>query len=742
MLPTPFMEFHSGAVPDGTLQVVGMQGRESISSPYEFHLELFSLKGDLDLEQILEAPACLRLLRGEAEGAGRKKASWQPIHGQLLVLEQLDRGAGWVNFRAVLVPRLASLRFSVQSRIFQERSIPEIVTEVLQGDGLKKGQDFDFQATLTHPKKEYLVQYQESDFDFVSRLLEHAGIFYYFEQGDKEEKIVFADNAGAIQPLPEGDTVPYRPPTGMAEFSGSGGGGEAQHDEAVSSLAGRFQAAPGKVVLKDFNYRKPSLELKAEADAVEEGRGTVYEYGGHFKDTAEGKSLAQVRAEEIKCRRQVWSGRGDCRSFRAGFSFQLKEHFRSDWNQRFLLTAVAHHGRQRLATGPQDLGKDADYGNEFTCIPADVVFRPERRTPRPRITGTMPAKIDAAGSGQYAEIDGDGRYRVIVPFDLSGKSGGQASRAIRMAQPYGGGGMGMHFPLHKGTEVILTHVDGDPDRPIIASAVPNPETASLVTGPNQTQCQIKSGGNNYLILEDTQGSEFVNLHAQKDWNTSVGNDKTLQVGHDEMSKVANNRQREVGVDESLKVGSNRLRLVGANEDITVGGDRTLTVAGNETDSMGKNFTHTVGLNSTQTVGVNLALTVGVAMELNVGGVLAETVGGAKAVTVGGPVAVQTGASQTTTVGGDDTLAVSGARSATIGGKRVDKVAGDHTTTVGATASIKAKKIQLTAEEELVITVGDATISLKKSGDIVVKGKKVKVDGSSDVVLKGSKISAN
>lgn len=736
------MEFHSDAVPDGTLQVVGMAGSEAISRPYEFHLELVSEKGDLDLEQVLDAPACFRLLRGETEGSGRKTASWQKIHGQLLVLEQHDMGPEWVNFRAVLVPRMAALRFSSQSRIFQDRTIPEIVTEVLQGAGLKNKQDFEFQVSGNHPKKEYLVQYQETDFDFISRLLEHEGIFYYFDQGDKEEKIIFADNAGAIQALPEGSAVPYRPPTGMAEFSGTGGGGESQHDEAVVSFVGRFNAVPAKIVLKDYNYRKPSLDLKAEFEAVEAGRGTVYEYGDHFKDTGEGKTLAQVRAEEIKCRRHVWTGRGDCRSFRAGYSFELQKHFRSDWNGRFLLIEVNHHGRQRLAIGPQDQGKEADYGNQFSCIPADVVFRPARVTPKPKIAGTMQGKIDAAGSGQYAEIDDEGRYKVIVPFDLSGKSGGKASRAIRMAQPYGGGDMGMHFPLHKGTEVILTHVDGDPDRPIIAASVPNPETASLVTGPNQTQCQLKSGGNNYLIFEDTQGSEFINLHAQKDWNTIVGNDKTLQVGHDEMSKVTNNRQREVGVDESLKVGSNRSRTVGGTESITIAGTRTLNVIGDVTETFGSSMTRTVALNKTEAVGINLAMAVGATMELAVGAVLTETVGGGKVQIVGGPIAIQAGAGQTINVGQDDALTVGGDRTTTISGKQVDTVNGDHTAKVGGTASVKAKKIQLTADEELMITVGSASISLKKNGDIVLKGGKLKLDASRDVVLKGSKISEN
>jgi len=165
-------------------------------------------------------------------------------------------------------------------------------------------------------------------------------------------------------------------------------------------------------------------------------------------------------------------------------------------------------------------GGSMNYKNTFDCIPADVVFRPLRRTEWPSIHGFVNATIDGAGSNQYAEIDDHGRYKVKLPFDLSDKKDGKASRYIRMMQPYAGGGMGMHFPLHKGTEVALGFVDGDPDRPIILGALVNPETASPVSGANQTQSKIHTGGGNSFTIEDTAGTQSMVMHTPSG-NTSI-----------------------------------------------------------------------------------------------------------------------------------------------------------------------------------------------------------------------------
>jgi type VI secretion system secreted protein VgrG len=210
-------------------------------------------------------------------------------------------------------------------------------------------------------------------------------------------------------------------------------------------------------------------------------------------------------------------------------------------------------------------GETPEYRNEFRAIKADVVFRPERRTPKPRIVGSINARIDAAGAGDYAEIDDQGRYKVQLPFDISGRKDAKASRYLRMAQPYAGADMGMHFPLHKGTEVILTHVDGDPDRPIIAAAVPNAETTGPVTGGNQTQCAIKTGGGNQIVIEDSDGNQRIKM------STPHGG-TVLQLGSPNLP----------GAGFALQTTLDYFRKIGTNLISVTDGDASHEIKGNET----------------------------------------------------------------------------------------------------------------------------------------------------------------
>ena len=620
-----FLHFHTDALADDTLLVARVVGEEALSRPYRFEIELASLNGSLDLDALLAAPAKLTIVGGTA--AGGRASRRIEIHGALAEVEQLDDGPRWSNYRVALAPRLAAFALGQASRVFQDLPYPRIIAETLKNRGLTEGQDFEFRLSGQHPDREYVVQYQESDLDFLSRLAEHEGIYYFFEQGDRGEKIVFADNAGAPQPLPDGGKVRYRASAGMADFSAAAAGGDAQHEEVVTSLVGKRTAAPEKVVLKDYNYRKPSVELKAEASADDKGRGTLYEYGEHFKDGAEGKALAQVRAEEVRCRARGFFGRGDVRALTAGATFTLEDHPRRDWNASFLVVAVEHRAAQSLDVGPAKRDDEPDYANTFEAIPADVVFRPARTTPWPRIAGPINAVVDASGGGEYAEIDDHGRYRVQLPFDLSGKGGGKASRPLRMSQPYAGADMGMHFPLHKGTEVLVAHIDGDPDRPLIAAAVPNPETASPVTSQNQTQCAVRTGGGNFFVIEDTKGSQQIAL-------SSPHAGTSLTMGANDGSKegvalaTGANLHEKIGGDENKQVDGSVAHLVNGNQSLVVAGNLDEKVSGtksattigtsNET-TIGAKFEKNMSAKQEVTLGVNSCVSGGLKSEMGLAG---------------------------------------------------------------------------------------------------------------------------
>ncbi len=499
--------FVSKALSEDTFSVVTFRGVEAISKPYEFDLTLASEDPEIDLKAVLQNPATLTIFHGDEE---------LPFHGVLAQFEQLHEVKQHVFYRAVLVPRLWSASLYHENQLFLNKAVPQIIEEILKQAGLT-GLDYELKLTRGYPSWEYICQYRETDLDFISRWMEREGIYYFFEQTDQGAKMVITDSSSAHQDIKGEKMVPYSPPSGLIP----------SEEEIVKEFVCRQNMLPAKVVLKDYNYRKPGLEVKAEAEVDSNGRGEVYIYGEHFKDPGQGNELAKIRAEELLCRERVFCGEATAPAFSPGFIFELTGHYRDECDQRYLITEVIHGGSRAedllagLGEKPAEGEEEASYTNRFVCLPADVQFRPERKTPRPKFYGTMNAIVDAAGDGQFAELDAQGRYKVILPLDLSGRSGGKASRYVRMAQPYSGfaatdgvkGPSGMHFPLHKGAEVLLTFVDGDPDRPIISSSIPNPETISPVTSENQTKSVIRDNYGNELIFDSTPGDEHIRLHS-------------------------------------------------------------------------------------------------------------------------------------------------------------------------------------------------------------------------------------
>lgn len=479
--------FESGGLEPDAFLVAGFRGEEAISRLYRFEIDLVSEDPAVDLDALLRHPASLRI---EEEGDPVRR-----IAGVVSRVEQLDRGPQYTRYRVELVPRLWWLTLSEQNQIYQNKALPEIVASELRGGGLEND---DFELRLSkdeHPAVEYVVQYRESDLDFVSRRLEHEGVFYYFEDADAGEKLVVCDSNEGLPSIPGDAQLVYRPESGLEE----------PEDDAVRELVCRRRAVTGRVMLRDYNYRTPKVDLHAETRVVESARGLRTEYGAHFRTTDEGRALARIRSEEIACRRQVFEGSSTCTRLRPGHVFELVDHYRSDLNQSLLLTRVVHEAEQGVpgsgAAGSEQEGRVA-YHARFEAVPASVRFRPERLTPRPRLHGVMNARVEGETATPYAELDEWGRYKVRMPFDVSDAGDGRASRYIRKAEPYGGETEGMHFPLRKDTEVLWTCVDGDPDRPIIIGAVPNPDSPSQVTSANRTRSVLRTASGCLIEIND------------------------------------------------------------------------------------------------------------------------------------------------------------------------------------------------------------------------------------------------
>lgn len=485
--------------------VVSIEGYEAVSRLYRFEVGLIARKNDIDPKRVLMSTASVGIKDARAGSGGSTEYRTHLFAGVVSSFEQRENTDEWTVYRATVVPRLWTLTRSVRSRVFLGRSVVQVLEQVLEEYGLKTAADPSF--SRAYPAREYIVQYEETDFDFLSRLLEHEGIFYYFRQREDGEILVLGDSNAAFPDPADEDRYPYRPVrTGTPDWKAGSG----QDEPAIHAFTSRHAPPAGTLILQDYNYRHPRTKMDVVQSVAGHGAGGIQEYGDHYKDEAEGKALAKIRAEELLCREHRFHGESDIRTLRSAKTVTVLDHYRPDFNRAYRLIEVWHHGSQSVPlTG--DGTVEIQYTNEFTALPADQAYRPERLTYRPRIPGVLHAWVDGATQdawhgqrhhAEYAELDAQGRYRVRLPFDIDKHEPGKASHPVRMAQPYAGPDYGIHFPLHKGTEILLAHVGGDPDRPVIAGAVPNPEISSPVFNEKQTKCRIRTGGRNEWWIED------------------------------------------------------------------------------------------------------------------------------------------------------------------------------------------------------------------------------------------------
>lgn len=475
--------FLASGVGLGVLRVQRMRGREAISELYEFELWLESTEecplAHETIQELLSSPA------GIAFGIGCEF----PIWGVLRELEVVPSEDEWAPlYRAVLVPRLWYTTQTYRSRIYQGLSVPEIVSEVLCEAGMQEGKHFELRLAYCYSPREYVAQYEETSFQFCCRLLEHEGICFYFEQTPDGDKVIFADDKSGFQ-QPEGhEQIPYQPR-----------GGVTGPCESVWSVSYRAQVLPQQLFVRDYNWQIPDAVLLEQATVDGEGFGQQVLHGEHFLESMEGKRLARVRTEQMVAHSEVYTGSSSVRDLRSGQLFTLLGHPLQGFDQQYLVTEVRHQAEQER-TGREGSGRKGNrgYSNTWVARSAAVPFRPERRTPKPKVHGVVIGTVAGRDDGVSAPLDEKGRYQVVLPFDSSGK----LTPRIRMMQVSSGAGYGMHLPLHVGTEVAVAHINGDPDRPLILGAVPNARTPSPVVDSNATQSIIETRAGICIEFED------------------------------------------------------------------------------------------------------------------------------------------------------------------------------------------------------------------------------------------------
>ena len=578
------------------LHVLAFDGAEALSELYRFELDLACESGELDFRKILGQPALLTLL---CDGVARR------VHGMVSHLEQHESARRFTVYRVSLVPRVWRLNHRHDCRIFQDKTAKEIVSEVLDFDDVehrwrcKGGREPD--------RREYCVQHRESDWNFVCRLLEEEGFFYFFKHSGDKHELVISNDPQVHKAIAGDSNVLYH----SRDHKTPG-------EEHLYSFVYREQVLTGAVAFGDYNYELPSLDYKVSADGPDDARLERYDYPGLHDLPEKGEVVAGMRHEEHEARRRVGSGGGTCSRFLPGSTFTMEEHPRSSFNMEYTVTAVQHTGEKHGNLESGAVSNRIRYHNSFRCMDAAVPFRPPRVTRRPFVLGPQTAVV-VGPTGEEIYTDKLGRVKVQFHWDRLGASDHHSSCWVRVSQLWAGQGYGAMYIPRVGHEVIVDFVEGEPDRPVIMGRVYHAQNVPPLDLPREaTKSTLKSnsspggGGSNELRFEDAKGSEEIYTHAQKDQNEVVENDHTTYVGNDQTRTVHADRKAtvETGDDEVYVQEGSRFTQVCQDDGLAVlKGDRTVQVVEGNYDLSAQRRVRVLGKGGISQIGHQLGVTI-------------------------------------------------------------------------------------------------------------------------------------
>lgn len=531
------------------------RGDERISGLFQFTLEMVSEDNSIDFDAIIRKPVTITLSLGNDVEHN--------LNGIVSRFVQEETNLRLTRYFADINPWLWLLTKTSDCRIFQNKSTPEILEAIFSDLGFT---DFRNDLKGTYAKREYCVQYNETTFNFVSRLMEEEGIFYHFEHAADKHTLVLGDDADAHKTCPglEGTPVHFR--QSLVDHT---------QDLAITRCLVEEQVVSGSFAHDDYNFETPNTDLKVESKS-QTPKFRVYEYPGGFLKKDVGEKRADLRLDALEQPQRVIRGDGFVRAFVSGHKFELKDHYRADVNQTYVLQSVSHAATQE------------SYTNSFTAFPADTPFRPPRLTAKPRIAGTQTA-IVVGKAGEEIWTDKYGRVKVQFHWDQLGKKDENSSCWIRVDYGWAGKKWGGIFLPRIGQEVIVSYLEGDPDCPLITGAVYNSEQVVPYTLPDeQTKSTVKTnsskGGNgfNEIRFEDKKDSEEIYFHAQKDQNIVVQNDRTKKIKHNETNTIEGTRESTITGDETNTNKANFTQKITGNYELKVTGNLTIEATGNVT----------------------------------------------------------------------------------------------------------------------------------------------------------------
>ncbi len=614
---------------EDVLELTAFTGTEEMSRLFRFELVMIADKNSITADQIV----------GKNVTFDVKLPDDSPRHFNGVVSRfyagDEDR-RGRRNYRAEVVPWLWFLTLSANCRIFQNMSVKEIIEKVFKDLSFSDYQTSQIKGN--HPKREYCVQYHETDFNFVSRLMEEEGIFYFFKHEDGKHTLVMADQTGAYADCKEKE-VDY--------LRDEGGRDVKDH---LTRWEHRYEFQTGKWAQTDYNFiEQPARSETTPANLLMAKKSTkvnlpniqkfeIYDYPGEYEKKSDGDDLAKIRMEETESTYDTVDAAGKCRTFTIGGKFKVKKHrSSSEEGKTYVITYLEHSATE---PGGYETGGvfGEDYFNNFTCIPDSVTFRPARISPKPTIVGSQTAVV-VGPSGEEIWPDKYGRVKVQFYWDREGKRDDKTTCFIRCAQSSAGKGWGSMFIPRIGQEVVVSYLEGDPDRPLITGVVYNAEQMPPYTLPDEkTKSYIKTntskGGEGYneLRFEDKKGSEQIFVHGEKDMDVRVKNDSRENIGHDRHQTIGSEKDgskvgdqiEEIYRDKHLKVHNDRFEEIGDYMQLHVGGiddgtgNQTIYVEGKKTEYIDKDSNLVVKKDLKEKIDGNQSLTVGAGMQVKVG----------------------------------------------------------------------------------------------------------------------------
>ncbi len=555
------------------LQVLEFSGREAISQPYRFELELVSEHPDIDLESLLQQSAFLAFA---GSGAG--------IHGDIYHAAQGESGKRLTRYRLLLVPRLAYLTHRTNQRIFQHLSVPQIIARVLEEHGILAGDSHRFDlGPVIYPERDYCVQYDETDLHFIQRLCEEEGIHYHFRHSETGHMLVFGDDQTVF-------------PT-LAPIAYQQGSGLLADEPVIKRFGVRVETRTSRVTRRDYDFEKPRLTMEAAVHSSIQPDLEDYDYPGRFVDRERGKHLSRRALERHRHDFELAEGASDQPLLVSGHFLSLSEHPRGDWNQLWLLTEIHHEGKQPQVLeesitdsapyGAQDpvddTGFTQGYRNYFTATPWTVPFRPTLDHPKPRLLGSQSAVVTGP-PGEEIHCDEYGRVKVQFFWDRHGQADDKTSCWLRVSSSWAGDQYGAIAIPRVGMEVLITFLEGDPDQPLITGCLYHKENAVPYELPaNKTRSVFKTlsspggGGYNELRIEDRKGAEQIYVHAQRDWAQNIEHDQKIRVGHERHDTVEANSYSEFLAEEHRTTHGDRRSEVKADDHLTVGNNQHIKI---------------------------------------------------------------------------------------------------------------------------------------------------------------------